>query len=217
MLKVWNIVLVIMSYVHGGVRNIPDSKRRCELGPRLAKSPIGGYFLAFIVIALSGSFYLLIDRLPHLKNENQMGSVVSRESSFLFNNLVLLVACFSVLFGTMLRRFQNGSPATKITVSKPFFDAVDVPIAIFLLFLTGVGPLLAWRKASTNSLEAKLHGPDRCRIAHWSSVACDGCAPLLRVDCLVMAAFVGHPSFESSIRARGHDRWEPAKDSSNPS
>ena len=66
-----------------------------------AQSPIGGYFAAFIVVALSASLYLLLDRLPYLKSENQMESMVSRESSFMFNNLILLAACFAVFWGTM--------------------------------------------------------------------------------------------------------------------
>jgi cytochrome c-type biogenesis protein CcmF len=144
---------------HGRVRYVPHTQWRREFGSRFCEVSDRRIFLAFIVIALSGSFYLLIDRLPYLKNERQMESVVSRESSFLFNNLVLLVACFSVLFGTMLPSLSDWITGNKITVSRPFFDAVDVPIAIFLLFLTGVGPLLAWEKDIDQQPEAKLHGP----------------------------------------------------------
>jgi cytochrome c-type biogenesis protein CcmF len=124
-----------------------------------AQSSIGGYFLAFIVITLSGSLYLLFDRLPYLKSENQMESFVSRESSFLFNNLILLAACFAVLWGTMLPVLSEAVTGEKITVGPPFFNRVNVPIAIFLMFLTGVGPLLAWRKASTNSLKRNFLEP----------------------------------------------------------
>jgi len=182
-----------------------------------AKSPIGGYFLAFIVIALSGSFYLLIDRLPYLKNEKQMGSVVSRESSFLFNNLVLLVACFSVLFGTMLPSLSEWVTGDKITVSKPFFDAVDVPIAIFLLFLTGVGPLLAWRKASTNSLKRNFMMPTSIALITGAVLLLIGVRHFYAWIALVMAAFVGTSIIESFIKAHGRDPWERAKDFSNPS
>jgi cytochrome c-type biogenesis protein CcmF len=150
---------------------------------------------------------LLIDRLPHLKNENQMGSVVSRESSFLFNNLVLLVACFSVLFGTMLPSLSEWVTGDKITVSKPFFDAVDVPIAIFLLFLTGVGPLLAWRKASTNSLKRNFMAPTAVALMTGAVLLAIGVRHFYAWIALVMAAFVGTSIIRGFIR-RGHDRRE---------
>ena len=124
-----------------------------------AQSPIGGYFAAFLIVALSGALYLLFDRLPYLKSENQMESVISRESSFMFNNLVLLAACFAVFWGTMFPVISEAVKGVKITVSAPFFNKVNVPIAIFLMFLTGVGPLLAWRKASTNSLKRNFLMP----------------------------------------------------------
>jgi cytochrome c-type biogenesis protein CcmF len=98
-----------------------------------AKSDIGGYFMAFIVVTLSASAYLIIDRLPYLKPDNQMGSVVSRESSFMFNNLVLLVSCFAILWGTMFPVISEWYNGDKITVGAPFFNRVNVPIAIFLL------------------------------------------------------------------------------------
>ena len=117
MLKVWNIVLVIMAYIMSIFGTFLTRSGVVNSVHAFAKSPIGGYFLAFIVIALSGSFYLLIDRLPYLKSENQMGSMVSRESSFLFNNLILLVSCFAVLFGTMFPSLSEWVTGDKITVS----------------------------------------------------------------------------------------------------
>src|SRR5678815_2467061 len=205
MLKVWNIVLVIMSYVMAVFGTFLTRSGVVNSVHAFAQSSIGGYFLAFIVIALSGSFYLLIDRLPHLKNENQMGSVVSRESSFLFNNLVLLVACFSVLFGTMLPSLSEWVTGDKITVSKPFFDAVDVPIAIFLLFLTGVGPLLAWRKASTNSLKRNFMIPTAVALMTGAVLLAIGVRHFYAWIALVMAAFVGTSiirEFYKGARAR---------------
>src|SRR5216117_444063 len=130
-----------------------------------AQSSIGGYFAAFIVIALSGALYLLFDRLPYLKSENQMESMVSRESSFMFNNLILLASCFAVFWGTMFAVISEAVKGVKITVSAPFFNKVNVPIAIFLMFLTGVGPLLAWRKASTNSLKRNFLLPGVMALA----------------------------------------------------
>jgi cytochrome c-type biogenesis protein CcmF len=130
-----------------------------------AQSSIGGYFLAFIMIVLSGSLYLLTERLPDLKSENQMESIVSRESSFMFNNLILLASCFAIFWGTMFPVISEAVTGDKVTVGPPFFNRVNVPIAVFLLFLTGVGPLLAWRKASTNSLKRNFLWPAGIALA----------------------------------------------------
>ncbi len=158
MLKVWNIVLVIMSYTMSLVGTWLTRSGIVNSVHAFASSPIGNYFLAFILIGLSGALYLLIDRLQYLKSDNEMESMVSRESSFLFNNLILLASCFAVFWGTMFPVLSEFVRGEKITVGQPFFNRVNVPIAIFLLFLTGVGPLLAWRKASTNSLKRNFLG-----------------------------------------------------------
>src|SRR5204862_7881654 len=112
-----------------------------------------------LFVALSASLYLPFDRLPYLKSENQVEWIVSRESSFMFSNLILLASCFAVFWGTMFPVISEAVKGVKITVSAPFFNKVNVPIAIFLMFLTGVGPLLAWRKASTNSLKRNFLMP----------------------------------------------------------
>src|SRR6516165_9073261 len=159
MMKVWNMVLVIMSYIMSIFGTFLTRSGVVNSVHAFAQSSIGGYFAAFLIVALSISFYFLFDRLPHLKSENQMESVVSRESSFMFNNLILLAACFAVFWGTMFPVISEAVKGVKITVGPPFFNKVNVPIAIFLMFLTGVGPLLAWRKASTDSLKRNFLWP----------------------------------------------------------
>ena len=78
---------------------------------------------------------------------------MSRESSFLFNNLILVASCFSVLWGTLFPVISEAVTGEKISVDAPFFNKVNVPIGLFLLFLTGVGPLIAWRRSSIESLK----------------------------------------------------------------
>ena len=159
MLKVWNMVLIILAYTMCLFGTFLTRSGVVSSVHAFAQSSIGGYFAAFIVISLSGALYLLLDRLPLLKSENQMESIVSRESSFMFNNLILLASCFAVFWGVMFPVFSEWIKGVKITVGPPFFNRVNVPIAIFLMFLTGVGPLLAWRKASTNSLKRNFLWP----------------------------------------------------------
>lgn len=170
MMKVWNMVLIILTYIMCVFGTFLTRSGLVSSVHAFAQSPIGGYFLAFIVIGLSGSFYLLLDRLSYLKSENQMESLVSRESSFMFNNLILLASCFAVFWGTIFPVISEAAPAwmgggVKVTVGPPFFNRVNVPIAIFLVFLTGVGPLLAWRKASTNSLKRNFLWPAGVALA----------------------------------------------------
>ena len=101
----------------------------------------------------------------HLKSENKLESLVSRESSFLFNNLVLLAACFTVLWGTLFPVLSEWVQGTKITVGPPFFNRVMTPITIFLLFLTAVGPLLAWRSTSWESIKRNFTVPAIIAVA----------------------------------------------------
>ncbi len=103
--------------------------------------------------------YLILDRLPYLKSEAHLESVVSRESSFLFNNLILLASCFAILWGTLFPVISEAVTGEKISVDRPFFERVNVPIGLFLLFLTGVGPLIAWRRSSTESLRRAFQWP----------------------------------------------------------
>src|SRR4030095_15488305 len=101
MLKVWNVVLIVAAYTMSIFGTTLTRSGLVDSVHAFAKSDIGGYFMAFIVVTLSRALYMILDRLPYLKAESQMGSVVSRESSFMFNNLVLLVSCFAILWGTM--------------------------------------------------------------------------------------------------------------------
>lgn len=191
MLKVWNMVLIIMTYIMCLFGTFLTRSGVVSSVHAFAQSSIGGYFAAFIVIGLSGALYLLFDRLPYLKSENQMEAIVSRESSFMFNNLILLASCFAVFWGTMFPVISEAVTGQKITVSAPFFNKVNVPIAIFLMFLTGVGPLLAWRKASTNSLKRNFLWPAAIALAAGVALYFRGVDHFYAWMALVMSVFVG--------------------------
>jgi len=127
-----------------------------------AQSPIGTYFVVFLAIGIAATIYLILDRLSYLKSEMHLESVVSRESSFMFNNLILLASCFAVLWGTLFPVISEAVTGEKISVDAPFFNRINVPIGLGLLFLTGVGPLIAWRRSSVESLR---------RAFFWPSIA----------------------------------------------
>jgi len=190
MLKVWNMVLIILTFIMSIFGTLLTRSGMVQSVHAFAQSPVGGYFRAFIIVALSGALYLLFDRLPYLKSENQMESIVSRESSFMFNNLILLAACFAVFWGTMFPIISEAATGSKITVGPPFFNKVNVPIAIFLMFLTGVGPLLAWRRASTNSLKRNFLSPAVIALASGVALYFRGVQHFYAWLSIVMSIFV---------------------------
>ncbi|HTQ95303.1 MAG TPA: cytochrome c-type biogenesis CcmF C-terminal domain-containing protein, partial [Candidatus Acidoferrum sp.] len=124
-----------------------------------ANSQIGPWFVGFIVVILLVCTVAYFKNRDYLKSENMLDSVISRESSFLFNNLLFLVACIAVLSGTLFPVFSEWFTRNRISVGPPFFNKVMIPIGLAILFLTGVGPLLAWRKTSGESLKRNFGWP----------------------------------------------------------
>jgi cytochrome c-type biogenesis protein CcmF len=165
MMKVWNMVLVSSTFFLCIFGTFLTRSGIVQSVHAFASSPIGTYFVWFLAIGISATVYLLLTRLDFLKSEAQLESVLSRESSFMFNNLVLLASCFSVLWGTLFPVITEYLMNEKISVDKPFFDRVNIPIALFLLFLTGIGPLIAWRRSSFESLKKAFRWPTILGVA----------------------------------------------------
>jgi len=139
---------------------------------------------------ISLSAYLLLTRLDALKSENRLDSVVSRESSFLFNNLILLASMFAILWGTIFPIITEYLQNEKRTVSAPFYNKVNLPIGLFLLFLTGVGPLLAWRKTSMQSLKRNFTMPTIAALMTGAVFFAFGMRHFYSMVCLILCVFV---------------------------
>ena len=152
MMKVWNAVLVSTSFFLCIFGTFLTRSGVVSSVHAFAQSPIGKYFVTFLAIGIAATLYLILDRLDYLKSEAQLESVVSRESSFLFNNLILLASCFAVLWGTLFPVVSEWVSGEKISLDPAWFNRLMIPIGLFLLFLTGVGPLFAWRRTSVESL-----------------------------------------------------------------
>jgi cytochrome c-type biogenesis protein CcmF len=152
MLKVWNVVLIITTYMLSIFGTFITRSGVVSSVHAFAQSTIGNYFAIFLILMGGVSLYLVTSRLSYLRTENQLDSWASREASFLLNNLILLAACFAVLWGTIFPMISELIQGEQITVGAPFFNKINIPIGLFLLFLTGVGPLLAWRKTSAASM-----------------------------------------------------------------
>jgi cytochrome c-type biogenesis protein CcmF len=159
MMKVWNIVLVSATFFLCIFGTFLTRSGVVQSVHAFSEGPLGRYFVVFLAIGIAGTVYLILNRLDFLKSESQLESVLSRESSFMFNNLILLASCFAVLWGTLFPVITEAIMNEKISVDKPFFNRVNIPIAMFLLLLTGVGPLIAWRRSSLESLKRAFAVP----------------------------------------------------------
>lgn len=156
MLKVWNMWLIFSTFGLAIFGTFLTRSGVVSSVHAFAQSSIGTWFVAFLAITLAVCTYYFIRNRDHLRSENRLESLVSRESSFLFNNLILLVACFTVLWGTLFPVLSEWVQGHKITVGPPFFNKVIIPVALLLLTLTAVGPLLSWRKTSLDSVKRNL-------------------------------------------------------------
>ncbi|WP_255484164.1 heme lyase CcmF/NrfE family subunit [Granulicella sp. 5B5] len=152
MMKRWNVWLIFVTFMLTILGTLLTRSGLVSSVHAFAQSSIGNWFTAFLLITFCICLFTFFRQNDHLKSENQLESIVSRESSFLFNNLVLLAACFTVLYGTLLPVLSEFFTGAKITVGGPYYDKVMVPIGLFLLFLTGVGPLLAWRSTTLRTI-----------------------------------------------------------------
>jgi cytochrome c-type biogenesis protein CcmF len=159
MMKMWNMWLIFTTFLLAIFGTFLTRSGVVSSVHAFAQSGIGIWFVWFLAISFATCVYFFVRNRDTLRSEHKLESLVSRESSFLFNNLVLLVSCFAVLWGTLFPVLSEWVTGSKVTVGPPFFNRVNVPIAIFLVFLTGVGPLLAWRQTSLDSLRRNFLWP----------------------------------------------------------
>jgi cytochrome c-type biogenesis protein CcmF len=159
MMKVWNMVLVSATFLLSILGTTLTRTGLVASVHAFAQSPVKPYFTTFLISATVLTAVAIVLNLPYLKSEVKLESVVSRESSFLFNNLILLASCFAVLWGTLFPVAMEALTGEKETIDAPYYNRVNVPIALFLLLLTGVGPLIAWRRSSLDSLRRAFMVP----------------------------------------------------------
>ena len=156
MLKRWNVALIVATFLLSIFGTFITRSGVIASVHSFTQSNVGYFFLAFLVLAGVYAFTLLWTRWPDLEPEGQLESMLSREAAFLFNNLALVGIAFSVLWGTLFPILSEAVRGNKITVGPPFFNRVNIPLGLFLLALTGIGPLIAWRKASVQNLRRQF-------------------------------------------------------------
>jgi cytochrome c-type biogenesis protein CcmF len=159
MLKTWNMWLIFSTFGLSIFGTFLTRSGVVSSVHAFAQSSIGDWFVAFLGVILVVCVFFYVKNRSHLLSEHKLESLVSRESSFLFNNLLFVVACFTVLWGTLFPVLSEWIQGHKITVGPPFFNRVMIPVALLLLLLTAVGPLLAWRRTSLESLKRNFQLP----------------------------------------------------------
>jgi cytochrome c-type biogenesis protein CcmF len=185
MMKIWNVTLIILTFfltIFGTFMTrsgIVQSVHAFGQDTQLA-----WIFTIFMSVTLIVSFGFVIKRLPELRARATFESWLSREAAFTVNNWVLLFAAFFILFATMFPTLSDAITGERITVGPPFFNKWMVPIGLVLLFLTGVGPLIAWRKASLSHLRYQFAFPTAAMLVaagvcfatgiqtSWAAVIC---------------------------------------------
>src|SRR5579863_5913637 len=212
MLKVWNLVLIGMAFgltlfgtfiTRSGVISSVHSFTQSGLGP---------YFLTFLIVATVAYAALLLYRVPDLRSPAEFESYLSREAAFLFNNLLLVGIAFAVFWGTIFPVLSEAVRGVKITVGPPFFNRVNGPLALGLVFLMGIGPLIAWRRTTTSNLVRSFAAPVAIGVATGIVAAAAGIRQWYVLTAFSLAAFVLGTvlvEFRRGMNARRHMVSEP--------
>ena len=157
MLKVWNMGLVLLTFVMTIFATFLTRSGLIASVHSFAEDlTIGLIFLGCMAVTSGVALVLIIWRYPLLSSERQFESMLSRESAFLLNNLILLGITFAVIWGTMFPLLTEGLTGSKVSVGPPFFNQVNIPIGLMLLAMMGIGPVIAWRKARRAKPQAEF-------------------------------------------------------------
>lgn len=159
MLKVWNVFLIVATFALTLFGTFLTRSGAIASVHSFSESTIGPLLILAVVVVVLGGGALIVWRLPDLRGEDRIDAIVSRESSFLLNNLVLLAMTFTVFWGTVFPLIAEAIRGVKLAVGPPFFNALMTPFGVALLTLAGICPLVAWRKTSLRNLRRNFAAP----------------------------------------------------------
>ncbi len=205
MLRLWNISLVILTF---GLTLFGTFLTRSGVIASVhafTQGSIGILFLSFLALVLLTALGLVAWRWEVLRSEGELDSVVSRESAFLLNNVLLVAAAFTVFFGTVFPLLSEAVRGVKVSVGAPFFNQINVPLFLSLVFLMGVGPLIAWRRASLDNLKRNFLWPVTLGIVAAAAAFALGVRSLLAALTFATTVFVALTiavDFTRATRAR---------------
>ena len=205
MLRLWNISLVILTF---GLTLFGTFLTRSGVIASVhafTQGSIGILFLSFLALVLLTALGLVAWRWETIRSEGELDSVVSRESAFLLNNVLLVAAAFTVFFGTVFPMLSEAVRGVKVSVGAPFFNQVNIPLFLSLVFLMGVGPLIAWRRASLDNLKRNFLWPVALGIVAATAAFALGVRSFLAVLTFATTVFVAVTiavDFTRATRAR---------------
>ena len=205
MLRLWNISLVILTF---GLTLFGTFLTRSGVIASVhafTQGSIGILFLSFLALVILTALGLVAWRWEALRSEGELDSVVSRESAFLLNNVLLVAAAFTVFFGTVFPLLSEAVRGVKVSVGAPFFNQVNIPLFLSLVFLMGVGPLIAWRRASLDNVKRNFLWPVALGIVAAAAAFALGVRSLLAALTFATTVFVAVTiavDFTRATRAR---------------
>ena len=206
MLRKWNVTLVVVTFLLSILGTFITRSGIIESVHAFAQSNVGNWFLGFLIIATTLTAYLVSTRLEDLQAKAELESMISREAAFLYNNLALVGICFATLWGTLFPILSEAVKGEKITVGPPFFNAVNGPLGLLLLALTGIGPLIAWRRASTSNLRRQFTWPVTSGIVAFSVLFALGMRNFYALVTYLLAGFVFGTIAQEFIKGIGARR-----------
>ncbi len=190
MLRKWNVTLVVSTFLLAIFGTFITRSGIISSVHSFAQSPVGMWFAGFLLLAIATTAWLVTTRLKDLEAKAELESLLSREAAFLYNNVVLVGIAFSVLWGTLFPIITEAVRGEKITVGPPFFNAVNIPLGLLLLLLTGIGPLIAWRRASVANLRRQFALPTAAGAVCAVLLVAAGMRELAAIVSYSLAAFV---------------------------
>jgi cytochrome c-type biogenesis protein CcmF len=191
MLRIWNVTLVIVTFFLTIFGTFMTRSGVVQSVHAFGEDKVLAWlFSGFMVAILTFSFGLVIYRLPLLKARNELDSWLSREAAFMVNNWILLFSAFFILFGTMFPTLSEAITGTRLTVAAPFFNKWMTPIGLILLFLTGVGPLLGWRKSTLSNIQRQFMWPTLFGVVTGGALFALGLRNWGSLSCFTLSAFV---------------------------
>jgi cytochrome c-type biogenesis protein CcmF len=205
MLKIWNVALILGTYCLAIFGTFLTRSGLLSSVHTFSESPVGKMFLPFLAVLLVFAFGLLGWRYEKLRSNRHLETMFSREAMFLFNNLLLVTIAMTVLWGTLYPVIVEAITGAKISVGPPFFNTVLAPMGMALLALTGIGPLVAWRRASWPSLRRQIFLPLVGGFATVASLALSGVRSAGAMFGLGLTSFVAVATIGEFVRgARAH-------------
>ena len=212
MLRKWNLALILGAWLLSIFGTFLTRSGVIASVHSFTESPVGHFFLWFLLFATGACVILYVTRLPLLEAEATLESMVSREASFLFNNVLLIGLAFSVLWGTLYPIISEWLQGVKVSYGPPTFNFVNIPLGLALLLLTGIGPLIAWRRASVPNLRRQFAVPVTTGVFTLLILLVAGIRDLGALLAFSIGAFVFGTVFQEfarGARARHRQYGEP--------